>query len=177
MNIKPAIFLDRDGVLTVENSYVCSMEQMKIFSYARECIAEIHQKGYYAIVITNQSGVARGLFTEEVLQEMNQKLIQETGADAIYYCPHYPQGIVEKYSIECNCRKPKTELIEKACKDFQIDLSGSYMVGDRASDILTGINMGIKTVLLESGYGSERMEMNVEPDYILDNLKSFVELL
>lgn len=175
MNIKPAIFLDRDGVLTVESSYVCSMEQMKIFSYARECIAEIHQKGYYAIVITNQSGVARGLFAEEILQEMNRKLIQETGADAVYCCPHYPQGIVKKYAIICNCRKPKTGLIEKACQDFQIDLSGSYMVGDRASDILTGIKMGIKTVLLESGYGSEKLEMDVEPDYKLDDLKSFVE--
>lgn len=177
MKKKPAVFLDRDGVLTVEESYVCVAEQMKIFPYAKECIEEIHQKGYYAIVITNQSGIARGLFSEEELQKMNQMLMQQIGVDAVYYCPHHPEGKVKKYAVTCNCRKPQTGLLEKACQDFRIDLANSFMVGDRASDILTGISMGIKTVLLESGYGSQRLEQNVRPDYRSENLKMFVALL
>lgn len=177
MSSKPAVFLDRDGVLTVENSYVCSVEELEIFPYARECIQQIHKKGFYAIVITNQSGIARGMFTEEELHRMNRMLVQETGVDAVYYCPHHPQGIVEKYKVICDCRKPKTGLLERACKDYQIDLDHSYMVGDRAGDILAGMEMGIKTVLLESGYGLERLEQDVKPDYCLEDLRMFVEAL
>ncbi len=177
MNMRPAVFLDRDGVLTVEESYVCLAEQLKIFPYAKECIEEIHRWGYYAIVITNQSGIARGLFPEEELQKMNQMLMQQTSVDAVYYCPHHPEGKVKKYAVTCNCRKPQTGLLKKACQDFQIDLTHSFMVGDRAGDILAGIEMGIKTVLLESGYGSQRLEQNVQPHYRLEDLKAFVELL
>lgn len=177
MSMKPAVFLDRDGVLTVENSYVCSAEELEIFPYVRECIQQIHKRGFYAIVITNQSGIARGMFTEEELHRMNRMLVQETGVDAVYYCPHHPQGIVEKYKVICDCRKPKTGLLERACKDYQIDLDHSYMVGDRAGDILAGMEMGIKTVLLESGYGLENLEQDVKPDYCLEDLRQFVELL
>lgn len=177
MKTKPAVFLDRDGVLTVEESYVCSADQLKIFPYAGECIEEIHRKGYYAIVITNQSGIARGLFSEEELQKMNQMLIRETGVDAVYYCPHHPEGIVKKYAVACSCRKPQTGLLKKACLDFHIDLENSFMVGDRAGDIVAGKGMKIQTVLLESGYGSGRLEQEVQPDYRLEDLRKFVELL
>lgn len=177
MKRKPAVFLDRDGVLTVEESYVCLAEKLKIFPYARECVAQIHRKGYYAIVITNQSGIARGLFSEEELQKMNQMLMREVGVDAVYYCPHHPDGSVKKYAVTCDCRKPQTGLLKRACQDFPIDLEGSFMVGDRSGDILAGKGMGIKTVLLESGYGSIRLEQDVKPDYRLEDLRKFVELL
>lgn len=171
------MFLDRDGVLTVEESYVCLAEKLKIFPYARECVTQIHRKGYYAIVITNQSGIARGLFTEKELRKMNQRLMQEIGVDEVYYCPHHPEGSVKKYALTCSCRKPQTGLLKRACQDFPIDLDGSFMVGDRAGDILTGKGMGIKTVLLESGYGSRRLEQDVQPDYCLRDLRRLVELL
>lgn len=174
---KPAVFLDRDGVLTVEESYVCDARQLKIFRYAGDCVNKIHRKGYYAIVITNQSGIARGLFSEQELQKMNRILMRKTGVDAVYYCPHHPEGIVKKYALTCDCRKPKSGLFEKACRDFQIDLAGSFMVGDRAGDILAGKEIGIKTVLLESGYGSLRLEQNVQPDYKLEDLREFAEML
>lgn len=177
MSSKPAVFLDRDGVLTVENSYVCSVEELEIFPYTKDCIKQIHRMGYYAIVITNQSGIARGLFAEDQLHKMNRVLVRETGVDAVYYCPHHPQGIIKKYAITCNCRKPQVGLFEKACRDFQIDLKSSFMVGDRAGDILAGIKMGVKTVLLESGYGSSNLEQYVKPDYCLEDLRHFVELL
>ena len=81
-------------MLAVEESYVCEAERLKIFPYAKDCVDKIHKKGYYAIVITNQSGIARGLFSEEELWKMNRRLMRETGVDAVYYCPHHPGGLV-----------------------------------------------------------------------------------
>ena len=176
-NKKPALFLDRDGVLTEEISYITSVENLHIFPYAAECISQIHEKGYYAIVITNQSGVARGLFTEETLRDMNTHLKEMTGVDAIYYCPHHPNGDVDEYRKICKCRKPEIGLLEQACNDFDIDMNRSYMVGDRASDILTGQRAGTKTILLESGYGSARLEQNVAPDYVFADLRNVIEIL
>lgn len=177
MEKKPAVFLDRDGVLAEERSYVRSVAELHIFSYTAECIAKIKDKGYYSIVITNQSGIARGLFSEAALLDMNRYLIEKTGVDAVYYCPHHPEGKVEKYRKICNCRKPEIGLLKLACEDFNIALEKSYMIGDRASDILTGQNAGIRTVLLESGYGMARLEQFVEPDYILQDLRDVVGLL
>ncbi len=174
---RPAIFLDRDGVLSEEAGYVRSIEELHIFPYVGECIAKIKNKGYYSIVITNQSGIARGLLSEDVLKNMNQYLIERTGVDAVYYCPHHPQGNIDKYRKVCRCRKPETGLLEQACEDFNIDLSKSYMVGDRACDVLTGQKAGLKTILLESGYGTSRLEQAVAPDYILEDLRKVVELL
>lgn len=174
---KPAVFLDRDGVLTEERGYVASIEELCIFPYAGECVGQIQEKGYYAIVITNQSGVARGLFTEEELLKMNAHLIQQTGVDAVYYCPHHPEGKVEKYKRECRCRKPGIGMFQEACREFDIDLTGSYMVGDRAGDILAGQNAGVKTILVESGYGTVGLECEVLPDYVVKDLRDVVEML
>lgn len=174
---RPAVFLDRDGVLTEEKSYVCNIEELTIFPYAKDCVCQIKDKGYYAIVITNQSGVARGLFSEEALQEMNAYLIEKTGVDAVYYCPHHKDGKLEKYRKECNCRKPLTGMIEKACQDFMIDMKKSYLVGDRSSDILLGKKAELTTILVESGYGTKRMEQEVKPDFIRNDLREVIELL
>lgn len=171
------MFLDRDGVLTVEKGYVCRTEDLEIFPYAAECVRQIHEKGYLAIVVTNQSGVANGLFTEEKLREMNGYLMQETGVDTVYYCPHHPEGKVPGYAVKCRCRKPGTGMFEEACQDYVIDIKNSFMVGDRASDILMGRNAGLKTVLLESGYGTARLEEDVRADYEFENLSEFVKVL
>lgn len=174
---KPAVFLDRDGVLTEEIGYVCSIKRLRIFPYAEECIRQIKAKGYYAIVITNQSGIARGFFTEEMLKGMNDYLQKNIGVDAIYYCPHHLKGKIKQYTIDCNCRKPKTGMIKAACKEFNIDIEHSFLVGDRASDIMTGQNAGIRTVLLESGYGTANLESNVTPDYIFKDLRNVIQIL
>lgn len=174
---KPAVFLDRDGVLAEEKSYITTVENLNIFPYAAECVRKIHEKGYYAIVITNQSGVARGLFTEEELKEMNDYLMRQTGVDAVYYCPHHPEGKVEKFRKVCRCRKPETGMFETACREFEIDMENSYMVGDRAGDILAGQNAGIKTILVESGYGTARLEREVVADYVLGDLRDVAAML
>ncbi len=175
--MRPAVFLDRDGVLTVEKGYLRDGDRLDIFPYAAECVRRFHELGYYAIVITNQSAVARGILSEDALMEMNRELISRTGVDAVYYCPHHEQGSVPKYSVACRCRKPGTELIERACRDFDIDLQNSYMVGDRAGDILTGKRAGLKTVLLESGYGTRNLEFEIEADYVFQDLREFVQTL
>lgn len=174
MSRRPAVFLDRDGVLCPEKGYVTKQEELEIFSETRYCIDLLHQKGYLAICVTNQSAVARGMMSEQALQEMNEYLIRETGLDAIYYCPHHPK-IIGKYGRSCDCRKPNTGMIEHAMKDFGIEKGFSYMVGDRASDILCGQNAGLRTVLLESGYGTLHLEKPVSPDFVFDDLKMFVE--
>lgn len=174
---KPAVFLDRDGVLTKERGYVVSMEDLYVFPYAEVCVRKIHEKGYYAIVVTNQSGVARGLFSEEELLRMNSYVLQQTGVDAVYYCPHHPEGKIEKYRKICQCRKPGIGMIQKACSEFDIDMKNSYMVGDRAVDIIVGQNAGVKTILLESGYGTKRLEEKVTPDYVYWDLREAVERL
>lgn len=174
---KPAVFLDRDGVLTEEKGYINSVNEMHIFSYVSKCVAKIKEKGYYTIVVTNQSGVARGLFTEDTLCEMNEYLIRMTGVDALYYCPHHPDGRILKYRKNCKCRKPETGLFIQACKDFNIDIMRSYMVGDRAGDILAGQRIGVKTILLESGYGTAGLEKDVSPDFIFSDLREILEIL
>lgn len=174
---KPAIFLDRDGVLCVEKSYVTKVEDLEIFPYARESVTILHELGYYAIVITNQSAVARGMLLEKDLLMMNEKLKCELDVDEVYYCPHYPNGKNPFYSKVCDCRKPKIGLIQKACSEYQIDLENSYMVGDRSSDILLGMNVGIKTVLVQSGYGTQNLEEKVSPDLIFEGLRDFAEYL
>lgn len=174
---RPAVFLDRDGVLNEEKGYITSIKSMHIFAYTAECVRQIHERGYYAIVITNQSGVARGLFTEVQLREMNNYLMSQTGVDAVYYCPHHPEGRVERYKKVCCCRKPQIGLFEAASHKFNIDMEHSYMVGDRAGDIIAGQNAGVRTILLESGYGTTRLERDVSPDYVLEDLRDVIKIL
>ena len=146
-NKKPAIFLDRDGCVTVEKSYVKTAEDMEIYPFAKKCVDRIHELGYWAIVITNQ-----------------------------YYCPHWhnENSTLPQYNIECDCRKPNTGMIEKAKKDFDIDIEDSYFVGDRATDLLTGKKAGTKAILVRTGYGSGPLEKPVTPDGIYDSLEAFV---
>lgn len=174
VDMKPAVFLDRDGVLCAEKGYITCIEELEIFDYAKKSIECLHQQGFLAICITNQSAVARGLLTEQELAEIHDVLIRCTGLDALYYCPHHPDG-KGVYRCVCDCRKPKTGLIRQAMQEWDIDLSRSYMVGDRASDILCGQNAGIRTVLLESGYGTRRLEQDVKTDVICTDLWEFAK--
>lgn len=173
---RPAVFLDRDGVLCVEKSYVTQAEELEIFPYTNDCISLLHQKGYLAVCITNQSAVARGMMSEGTLQEIHAYLKQQTGLDAIYYCPHHPDG-TGPYRKQCGCRKPRTGMLRQAQEQFPIDMARSYLVGDRASDVICGQNAGLKTVLLESGYGTRRLEQKVTADFVCRDLRDFVDMI
>ena len=178
--IKPAVFLDRDGVLCPERGYLHTGDELQIFPFAADSVKILHEKNFLAIVITNQSAVARGFLDLKDLERMNKELQAATGVDAVYYCPHLNLKLnlnLNNLEFNCDCRKPKTGMIRQACEEFEIDLSNSWLVGDRAVYIQTGINAGLKTALLESGYGSKKLEFDVKPDYIFNDLKEFAEFL
>lgn len=181
MDKRPVIFLDRDGVICVERGYVTSLSKLRLFPYARESVTRMHALGYAVIVITNQSAIARGLVDEAVVADIHYYIIQETGVDRVYCCPHLPpepgEPQIPPYRIFCNCRKPHTGLINQAVRDHEFDLNRAYFVGDRASDIETGQVAGIRTVLLQSGYGLARLERPVKPDLVFDTLLDFVMYL
>ena len=177
MNKRPAVFLDRDGVLSVEKGYVTKLEDLEIFPFAGSTIKNIHEAGFYAFVITNQSAVARGILQVQELEKMNKYLIEKTGADQVYYCPHYPDGVIEGYSFCCGCRNPKTGMVQKTCQEYGIDLGESYFIGDRESDIMTGKAAGIKTVLVETGYDISHLKTQGVADYIYKNIYEFSNML
>lgn len=156
---RAAVFLDRDGVVSKEVDLLSSFEQMELIDGAADAIRYINQKGYLAIIVTNQPVIARNLCTIEELEYIHDKLETLLGAehayvDDIYYCPHHPDsGYPEErkeYKIQCNCRKPQPGMLLQATSDWNIDLSASFMIGDRESDRLAGKNAGVKdSVLIE----------------------------
>jgi histidinol-phosphate phosphatase family protein len=181
---KKAFFLDRDGVLNEEKNFIRRTEDLEIYAYAPEAIRRINEAGYLSVVVTNQSAIARNLCTVEEVEAIHRKLetdLGEKGAwlDAIYYCPHHPdKGYPEEnpvYKIECDCRKPKTGMFKKATEKFNIDLSGSVMVGDSERDIQAGKNAGCVTVGVRTGYGIRKTR--VMPDYLFENLKEAVDFI
>jgi len=184
--LKKAIFLDRDGCLIAEKNYLSKVEDLDIYDFSFDAIKSMKKKNYLVFVLTNQSGVARGYFSEEDVKNINKEIqirFKERGVsiDGFYYCPHYKDGKVKKYAVDCDCRKPKIGLIKQALKDFpQIDLSQSYMVGDKFSDVQMAHNAGCKGVLVKTGHGTEELEKEhneITPDYVCNNLLEFVKFI
>jgi D-glycero-D-manno-heptose 1,7-bisphosphate phosphatase len=177
---KGAVFLDRDGTINEEMGYINHPSRFIIFPYVAESIRFFNELGLKVVVVTNQSGVARGYFSESLVKKLHEELrekMKEEGAiiDAIYYCPHHPQEGQVKYKIDCSCRKPKPGMILKAVKDHEIDLSRSYMVGDRYKDIIFARNLKLKSGFVLTGYGRgeytfDKGKWEFEPDFIGENL-------
>ena len=167
LNAKPAIFLDRDGTINEEMGYINHEERFVLFPFVAESIRVFNDLGFLVIVVTNQSGVARGYFSEKLLirihDRMKNSLInQGARIDAIYYCPHHPVEGKGKYKQECNCRKPRPGMIETAVNDFHVDLSRSYMIGDRYKDIVFARNLKMKAALVLTGYGRGEYEKDTD---------------
>jgi D,D-heptose 1,7-bisphosphate phosphatase len=161
-----AVFLDRDGTIAIDVPYCRRPEDFKLFPGTARAIKLFNEHGYKVIVITNQSGVARGYFDEDMLDRIHQKMRQdltEDGArlDGIYYCPHHPDE-------NCECRKPKPKMILQAADEHGIDLKQSFMVGDMPMDIQAGQNVGCRTVLLLPDTGEDELEP--KPDYTAPDL-------
>ncbi len=184
INAPKAVFLDRDGTITVEKDYVSKIEEIEFIPGAKEALKILQELGYKLVITSNQSGVSRGIMTEKQVEEVNNFILEELGKEGIkisgiYYCPHLKEA-------NCNCRKPKTGLIEKALKNKYLKLKGSWVIGDKLSDVLLGKNINGQSILVLTGYGQgekQKIESNLEiydwqkhvfcvlrPDYVARNL-------
>ena len=163
---QPAVFLDRDGTLIEEVNYLSRVEDLRLFPFTANAVQLLKDRGFLVIVVTNQSGIGRGIYAEAEMHTIHEAIQSElAGAiDAFYFCPHLP-------SDDCNCRKPKTGMIESAMADFDIDLENSWMVGDKNIDVETGIAANIKSTLVLTGYGTQHSELlEQKPELLAEDL-------
>ena len=180
--MKKAIFLDRDGTINVEKDYIYKSEDLVFEEGTIEALKTFKNLGYILIVVSNQSGIARGYFTEEDLNIFNNnmnEILKKNGVEIteFYCCPHHPDGIGE-YKKVCECRKPNNKMIEDAIKKYNIAREKSYMIGDKTSDIGAGLKSNLKTVLVKTGYGLKDMEkIDKNETLVCENLKDFSEIL
>lgn len=177
-----AVFLDRDGVINKEVHHLHRKEELELLPGAGKAIWRLNNSPYKVIVVTNQSVVARGMCSEDKLEEIHEELesmLETKGAhlDGIYFCPHHPEGKVEKYSRVCGCRKPAIGLLEQARSDFNLDLERSFLVGDSTSDIKAGSDAECSTILVGTGYGGSDGEYNVRADYECGDLGEAAKLI
>jgi len=180
---RPAVFLDRDGTIIEERGYLERLEDLDIFPWTGDALRLLKRAGYATVVITNQSGIARGLIDEAFLNHLHQtidaRLVSSGGSiDRYYFCPHFPQAKIERYRQTCDCRKPAPGMIEQACREMDLDPSRSIMVGDRWLDVACGCAAGTRTVLVRSGHGLSEADSappaGVTADAILNNLMEAV---
>jgi histidinol-phosphate phosphatase family protein len=173
---RAAVFLDKDGTLVVDVPYNVAPERIRLTHGAVEGLQALHAAGYPLIVVSNQSGVARGLFTEEALAAVEARVRMLLGAVGVplagfYSCPHHPDGVVSRYAVSCHCRKPAPGMLEQAARKHGIDLARSWLVGDILHDIEAGRRAGCQTVLLDVGHETEwERTPDRVPHYTVDNL-------
>lgn len=151
--------MDRDGTVNVEKEYLYRIEDFEFVAGAAEAVRLLNAAGFFVVVVTNQSGVARGYYAEEDVEILHRHIaieLEKSGArvDAWFYCPHHPQGR-GSYSLPCRCRKPLPGMLIEAARRYDIDLESSVMIGDKLADIEAGIAAGCRTILVRTGYGAE----------------------
>ena len=173
--MRPAVFLDRDGTLLEEGNYVSDIRNVVFFPYTVDAVRLLNQAGFAVVVITNQSGIARGIVPESFLAEAHafiDKKLAEGGAriDGYYYCPHHPEGSIAEFTRECDCRKPKPGQLRQAAADLDLDLARSFVVGDRWSDVDAAAAVGGRGVLVRTGYGMQAAQQSRPSAVIVDNL-------
>lgn len=180
-----AVFLDRDGTVNEEVGYLSDLSQLRLIPEAGRAIKMLNDAHFLVILVTNQSGIARGYFTEDFVRETHallKKKLAEEGAriDGIYYCPHHPKAGETRYTRMCECRKPGIGMIEQAAGEMQIDVRRSYVIGDKWSDVELGQRAGAQSILVSTGYaaddpGNKRPDTVREPDLIARSLGDAVD--
>lgn len=182
---KPAVFLDRDGTLIAENGYLCRAGELRLLPGAARGVRRLQEAGFRVILVTNQSAVARGLLTEKQLAGINERLQQllereQARLDAVYYCPHHPEGF-GSYRQFCFCRKPEPGMLLRAAAEHGLSLGGSFLVGDKLTDIIAGKRAGCRTVLVRTGCGERELARagreGVIPDFVLENVERAARLI
>jgi D-glycero-D-manno-heptose 1,7-bisphosphate phosphatase len=171
--MRRAVFLDRDGTINREVGVLSDPDEVELLPGAAEAIARLNEDGWLVIVVSNQSGVGRGYFTEEAVEKVHQRLqmiLSDEGArfDAIYYCPYHPD-------TGCDCRKPALGLLRQAVADFDIDVCRSFVIGDKVSDVEMGHRAGCRTALVLTGYGEEAQSKANRADFIAPDLYAAVD--
>jgi len=173
-----AVFLDRDGTLIEEVGYLDRPERVELFPWTIDAIRSLNRAGIRVVVVTNQSGIARGYFTEATVEQIHcrvSELLAVGGAsvDAYYYCPHHPDGSVAEYARVCDCRKPARGLIDRAVRELDVDPRRSVAVGDRWLDVALAREVGAKGILVRTGYGAveeHRRPAGLTADSVVNNL-------
>lgn len=178
--LRPAVFLDRDGTICEEVGYLNHLSRLMIYPWAAAAIRRLNEAGLPVIVVTNQSGVSRGIFPESLVADVHRQMAQELGAaqarlDAVYYCTHRRED-------NCDCRKPLPGLLQRAAEEHGLDLTCSFVVGDRYADVASAHAAGSRGVLVLSGYGRGEYELHrdewpQQPDYVAENLQVAVDLI
>ena len=181
-HLAPTVFLDRDGTLIEEVGYLSHLDRIVLYPWSIESVKLLNRAGFKVVVVTNQAGVARGLFDEDFIDEAHRFLDQkfsDGGAtiDKFYYCPHHPEASVEAYRSECDCRKPKAGMLWKAAQELELELSHSFVIGDRLSDLRLGQAVGARSLLVRTGYGettARELTDDVEVAYTAPELMTAV---
>ena len=174
----PAVFLDRDGTLLEEAGYLDRLDKVAFFPYAIDAVRLLNRAGLKVIVITNQSGVGRGMYSEEFVVRTHEIMTARLAAggahvDAYYYCPHHPDSALERYRIDCDCRKPAPGMLRTAASDLGLDLRRSFTVGDKWTDVAAGAAVGAQGILVRTGYGKDTEATRPpggEPALVADNV-------
>lgn len=161
-----AIFMDRDGTLIEEVNFLHRVQDLRFFNYTNDAVKLLKEQGFLVIVATNQSGIGRNVYTESEMHSIHQAIQNELTEkiDAFYFCPHLPDA-------GCSCRKPNLGMIEQACRDFEIDLENSWMIGDKNLDVQLGTNAKMQTALVLTGYGEKHLtEFDLKPKVVAETL-------
>ncbi len=182
---RKAIFLDRDGTLNVDVGYLHALDQLELFPYTLDALRLLERAGFALVVVTNQSGIALGLiadgFPEEAHRELQRRARNAGCAIAgFYYCPHHPSGSVEKFSVQCRCRKPAPGMVEQAVGDLDLDVARSWVIGDKWLDVDLGHAVGARSILVRTGWGkdSERRRSSTQQvTAVCDNLMHAVTFI
>jgi D-glycero-D-manno-heptose 1,7-bisphosphate phosphatase len=161
--VRPAVFLDRDGTMIQDVGYLSRREDLQWYPWTIDAIRILNRAGFLVCVTTNQGGIGLGFYDEGFVRDLHQEMSTTVSAsggvvDGWYYCPHYPSAVIERLRIECDCRKPKPGMIRQAASDMPIDLTRSYVVGDKAADVGMAVAVGAKAVLVRTGYGQSELE-------------------
>jgi D-glycero-D-manno-heptose 1,7-bisphosphate phosphatase len=177
-----AVFLDRDGTLIVERGYITVPEGVELIPGAAEAVTRLRDAGWKVFVVTNQGCVAKGMITEDELGLIHFRMVSllaEAGAevDGVYYCPHHPDGEQIQYSVECDCRKPRPGLLERAAGEHDVDLGESVMIGDSLRDLEAGRAAGARGVLVLTGKGSQTAAEEHGADHVATDLAAAVHWL
>lgn len=174
--MKPAVFLDRDGVINVDVNYLSRPEDVRLIPGAARAIAKLNAAGFAVVVVSNQSGLARGYFGPEDLEAVRAELdrrLAQAGArvDAYYHCPHHPdQGVIPELTRACDCRKPAPGMVLRAARELNLDLAASFMVGDKPSDAACGRAAGVVSILVGGASGGD-----AAPDHMAADLAQAVD--